>query len=455
MCRGSGGIAAAVTAYRRDVRILVLFTRDLRVHDHPALYEACRAGTEVVPLFVLDPRLLGASRNRDRFLLESLADLDRSLERLGGRLVVREGDAVQQTVEVATASGCAMVFVTRDASASAHQRQRALGAACASAGLDLRIFPGNAAVEPGGVAPVGGGAYRVFTPYFRAWMERPRRSLLPVPPRLSIPPGLEIGRRPDPGSVHPESVDVPPGGERAGRRRLHAFVGRELGGYADRRDDLAAGATSRLSPYLRFGCVSANEVAARAAEPAGGEAFVRQLAWRDFFLQLLDHDPSLARHDLRQPVGVPEPPLPIDDALAAWLEGCTGLPLVDAGMRQLRREGWMHNRARLVTASFLTRRLGLPWRAGERHFARLLVDADPANNAGNWQWAAGTGIDPRRARTLNPIRQARRFDPDGAFVRRYVRELADVEGPLVLAPWRDPALLRRTGYPEPIVPVSA
>jgi deoxyribodipyrimidine photo-lyase len=437
------------------VRILVLFTRDLRVHDHPALYEACRAGTEVVPLFVLDPRLLGASRNRDRFLLECLEDLDRSLERLGGRLVLRRGDAVRRTLEVATETSCAMVFVTADVTAYARRRERELAEACTAAGIALRVVPGNEVVEPGGLATGAGGAYRVFTPYFRAWMERPRRSLLPVPPRLSIPPGLELGPRPDPRAERPESLDVPRGGERAGRHRLHAFVGRELGCYAGGRDELAAGATSRLSPYLRFGCVSATEVARRAAELDGAEPFVRELAWRDFFRQLLDRDPSLTRRDLRPPIGVPDPPVPAEEALAAWTEGRTGLPVVDAGMRQLEREGWMHNRARLVTASFLTRRLGLPWRAGERHFARLLIDADPANNAGNWQWAAGNGTDPRRARPLNPVLQAKRYDRDGAFVRRYVKELADVPAPLVFAPWKEPSVLRRTGYPEPIVDVNA
>jgi deoxyribodipyrimidine photo-lyase len=435
------------------VRILVLFTRDLRVHDHPALFEASRVASEIVPLFVLDPALLGSSANRDRFLLESLVDLDRSLERLGGCLIVRRGAVVEQTMAAATATGCAKVFLTGDVSAYARRRERDLRAACERSRIALHVFPENAVVEPGGLPRPGRGAYRVFTPYFRAWAERPRRSLVPVPPRLSVP-DLEPGPRADPASVTPDALDVPRGGERTGRRRLHAFLGRELAGYADARNDLAACATSRLSPYLRLGCVSAHEVAARATGLPGAEAFVRQLAWRDFFLQLLAEDPTLAWRNLREPVGIADPPVPPGLALDAWREGCTGLPLVDAGMRQLRREGWMHNRARLVTASFLTRRLGLRWRAGERHFARLLLDADPANNAGNWQWTAGTGTDPRRARTLNPVLQARRYDPTGAYVRRYVRELTDVQPPLVFAPWRDPALLRRTGYPEPIVPVN-
>ncbi len=435
------------------MRILVLFTRDLRVHDQPALFEACRAATEVVPLFVLDPAVLGGSANRDRFLLESLVDLDRSLERLGGRLIVRGGAVVEQAMAVATGAGCAAIFLTGDVSAYARRRERELGAACARARIALRLFPENAVVEPGGLPRARGTAYRLFTPYFRAWTERPRRELVPAPRRLCLPPDLELGPRPDPATVAPDAHDVPRGGEHPARRRLHTFLGRELEGYAAGRDDLAAEATSRLSPYLRFGCVSATEVAARAAGLPGAEAFVRQLAWRDFFLQLLAEDPALVRRDLRRPHAIADPPVAVDRALAAWREGCTGLPLVDAGMRQLLREGWMHNRARLVTASFLTRRLGLAWQLGERHFSRLLIDGDPANNAGNWQWAAGTGTDPRRTRTLNPVLQARRYDPGGAYVRRYVHELSEVEPPRIFAPWKDPSLLRRTGYPEPIVQI--
>lgn len=436
------------------MRNLVLFTRDLRVHDNPPLLEAARSAEAVVPLFVLDPALLGRSPNRDRFLLESLVDLDRGLGRLGGRLVLRRGDPVEQAMAVATAAGCEAIHLTGDASAYARRREHELGAACERAGIALRRFPENAVVEPGGL-PRARPAYRVFTPYFRAWAERPRRTLEPLPSRLLVPDEVEPGPRPDPPSVGADAVDLPLGGERAGRRRLLAFLGRELEAYGNGRDDLAGEATSRLSPYLRFGCLSANEAAARAADLPGGDAFVRQLAWRDFFLQLLAEDPTLAWKNLRDPVGSARPPVPAGRALEAWREGRTGIPLVDAGMRQLRREGWMHNRARLVVASFLTRRLGLPWREGERHFARLLVDGDPANNAGNWQWTAGTGTDPRRTRTLNPVRQARRYDPSGDYVRRYVPELAGVQGPRIFAPWKDPALLQRTGYPEPIVEVPA
>ena len=220
-----------------------------------------------------------------------------------------------------------------------------------------------------------------------------------------------------------------------------------LADYDARRDDLAVEGTSGLSPYLHFGCLSPLEVAHRATPEPGGEAFVRQLCWRDFHHQLLDADPGIARRDLR-----PRHDRWRDDAdaLAAWKEGRTGYPIVDAGMRQLRAEGTMHNRARLVTASFLAKHLYLDWRLGAAHFAQHLVDGDVANNIGNWQWVAGTGADTRPNRVFNPTRQARRFDPDGAYVRRWVPELEAVDGPDVHEPWRL-GHLRPAAYASPIV----
>jgi deoxyribodipyrimidine photo-lyase len=185
----------------------------------------------------------------------------------------------------------------------------------------------------------------------------------------------------------------------------------------------------------------------------GSEEFVRQLAWRDFFSQLLASVPRLAWQDLRHGPALITPVVDTEHAFKLWAEGQTGLPLVDAGMRQLRREGWIHNRARMVVASFLTRRLAIPWQEGARHFMRHLVDGDPANNSGGWQWVAGTGTDPRRSRAFNPVRQAERFDPSGDYVRRYVRELRDAGTRSIFAPWRDRSLLESSGYPEPVVPV--
>ena len=251
------------------------------------------------------------------------------------------------------------------------------------------------------------------------------------------------------GSTSPAAVA---GGERAGRTRLTAFLRSGIVDYGEARGrpDLDGG--SRLSPYLRFGCLSPLEVEARALELPGASAFVRQLAWRDFFRQLLATEPTLTTIDLRPPPADRGPR--VAGALEGWTHGMTGVPLVDAGMRQLRQEGWMHNRTRMITASFLTRRLGVPWQEGAAVFSRLLIDGDPANNAGNWQWVAGTGTDPRRMRSFNPVRQAIRCDPEGTYVRRWVEELRDVPTPLVFRPWRDPELMEVLGYPAPIVPLA-
>jgi deoxyribodipyrimidine photo-lyase len=226
---------------------------------------------------------------------------------------------------------------------------------------------------------------------------------------------------------------------------------RDLAGYPDHHDDLPGDKTSRLAAYLRFGCVSPLEVAIGAQDRLGGDEYCRQLAWRDFFYQVTAVFPDLARKDYR-----PGPAWHEDArALEAWRAGQTGIPIVDAGMRQLAAEGYMHNRARMITASFLTRNLGLSWRHGYQHFGLLLADGDVANNAGNWQWVAGTGHNTRPNRVMNPLRQAQRFDPDGSYVRRYVPELDGLAADRVQTPWKlDGTARRQLGYPDPLVDLS-
>jgi len=244
------------------------------------------------------------------------------------------------------------------------------------------------------------------------------------------------------------SPGIPRGGEREARRTLDSWLADGIGAYGERRDDLAADATSRLSAHLHLGCVAPLEVVERAEAAPGGADFVRQLCWRDFNHQLLAARPDASVADLR-PRG---DRWRSDSAgLAAWAEGRTGYPLVDAGMRQLRAEGFMHNRARLVTASFLVKHMYVDWRLGAAHFESLLVDGDLANNRLNWQWVAGTGADTRPNRVFNPTRQAQRYDPNGEYVRRWVPELAHLEGASVHEPWRAGGLLAPTGYPPPIV----
>jgi deoxyribodipyrimidine photo-lyase len=232
---------------------------------------------------------------------------------------------------------------------------------------------------------------------------------------------------------------------------LSAWLSSGIDGYADGHDAVADDATSRLSPYLHFGCLSPLEAATRAGARggAGSDAFVRQLAWRDFHHQVLAARPDAVRHDYR-PRG--DRWQHDDEELAAWRTGRTGYPIVDAGMRQLALEGWMHNRARLITAHFLTKTLYIDWRVGAAHFLDLLVDGDVANNTMNWQWCAGTGTDSRFNRSYNVTTQARRHDPRGAYVRRYVEELREVDDERVHEPWLLPAgQLDALGYPAPIV----
>ncbi|MFI2662273.1 cryptochrome/photolyase family protein [Micromonospora carbonacea] len=410
---------------------IVLFTRDLRVHDHPALAAACSAFARVVPLFVLDPALTGRSPNRTRFLHQSLAALRDALRDRGGDLVIRHGDPVAETIRLAGEVGAEGVALSADVSRHARTRERRLRAECERHRLHLRLFPGLTIVDPGAVRPAGGDHYRVFTPYFRAWQGALWREELAPPDRIRLPERLRPGSSPDgppvgelPAPPPGESPHAAPGGEAAARRRLAQWLP-TVDRYGDIHDDLAGDATSRLSPYLRFGCLSPLELANRAGERAGDPGgarfgpFVRQLCWRDFYHQVAAVFPEIATKAYRR--GATEDWRRDPEALDAWTRGRTGMPIVDAGMRQLRAEGWMHNRARLITAGYLTKVLGLDWREGVAVFARWLLDGDVANNAGNWQWVAGTGNDSRPHRGFNPTRQAARFDPDGTYVRRWVK----------------------------------
>ena len=371
---------------------IVLFTRDLRVHDNPALSTAAHEAKRIVPLFVFDDAILRASfrrPNRIAFLLDALRDLDVILTSRGARLVVRSGDVVAETLALAREVGAEAVFVAEDASAYAQRRQRRFEQACRGDRIALRATPGVTVAPLQTIRTGSGEHYSVFTPFYRAWSSAFRRPVEFAPRRLSIPTGVSRGRLPAltrivAGSPSPE---LPPGGETAGRRKLAAWLHSGVAAYEPGRDDLAADATSRLSPYLHFGCISPLEVAHRAGDVAGAAPFVRQLAWRDFFHQLLATRPETAHEDMR-PRG--DRWSSDDEALEAWKNGETGYPIVDAGMRQLLREGYMHNRARLITASFLVHDLRIDWRTGARHFFDLLVDGDVANNVGNWQWVAGT-----------------------------------------------------------------
>jgi deoxyribodipyrimidine photo-lyase len=418
---------------------VVVFTRDLRVHDNPALSAAAEVAERVLPVFVHDPAIR-SSPNRDAFLAGCLVDLRAGLRGLGADLVVRSGDPVTEVLRLARAVDADGVTIAADVSPYARRRAGRLAAACARERLAFREFPGLSVVPPQQLRPAGGrGWYQVFTPYHRAWRAAAWRPVL-APPALLKLPATAVEPGPVGARVRPTAPGATPGGERAARHRLRHWRAL-VDAYPDGHDDLAGEATSRLSAALRFGCLSPRELA--AAVP-GAEAFLRQLCWRDFYHQLLAGYPQLARAPLRGPARQ----VWRDDAgaLRRWRDGQTGVPIVDAGMRQLAAEGFMHNRARLITAGFLTKYLGLDWRAGLAVFAAALLDADAANNPGNWQWVAGVGTDTKPYRGFNPIRQAHRFDPTGDYVRRYLPELAGVPGAAVHEPWR----LSGLHYPPPL-----
>jgi deoxyribodipyrimidine photo-lyase len=431
---------------------VVVFTRDLRVHDNPVLATAARTAQHVVPVFVHDTRLIAtgfAAAPRQAFLADCLADLDAALRARGAALIVRKGDLVTEICRLAHEVDADTVHIATDVSGFAARRQRRLADALAEQRRHLVCHDGvHQAVPAGAITPQGSDHFAVFTPYHRRWLAAPRRDVLPLPRRLRLPPELAT---PTPVQA-PETGIGWRGGETEARRRVTRWLGGPIDEYHQRHDDLAADATSRLSPYLHLGCVSAVELVARAARLPGdgAEAFVRQLAWRDFHQQVLAARPAAAHCDYRTRGDTWR-----DDpqALAAWQHGQTGIPIVDAGMRQLTAEGWMHNRARLIVGSFLTKTLYLDWRAGAQHFQAHLLDADLANNQLNWQWVAGTGTDSRPNRVLNPLRQAERYDPNGDYTRRWLPELTDLANPRdAHQPWRlGETTLRRLGYPAPIV----
>ena len=429
---------------------VVVFTHDLRVADNPALSAASQAN-RVVPLFVFDNRIITSpkcSANRLKFLIESVDDLDGSLHKLGGRLIVRRGDWVSEVARIVSACSARRVHVSAGVSAFSARRTRALRAIGLREDFEVVEHPGISVVAPGALLTGGRTPYQMFTPYFRRWLETPWRTPASTPSALRVPDDVDGGPRVTLHDLTQQAASphVIAGGERQALRQLQRWAEATLESYAEIHDSPASDLTSKISGYLHFGCLSPLDVASRLREQPGAFAFVRQLSWRDFFHQLLAARPDLADRDMRDrgtPSGAPPA------VIAAWSEGRTGFPLVDAGMRQLQTEGFMHNRVRMVVASFLTKDLDVAWQVGARHFMKWLVDGDVACNQLNWQWVAGTGTDANPHRIFNPIRQSERFDPDGTYIRRHVAELREVTAKEIHDPADDTR--DRCGYPSKIV----
>lgn len=452
------------------IRSLVWLRDDLRLADNPALAAAVEAGGSVAVLHVHEEaaglRPLGGAA---RWWLErSLASLGTGLKAAGVELLVETGDPRTIVPETVQRLGAGNVFWNRRYAPAARAVDAAIKAALRERGVAAVSHPGNVLAEPWTIRTGSGGAFRVFTPFARAVRQSP--VAIPLPAPFGAPAELaapsDAGQRGWMRKLEGHwSV-----GEAAARAALLRFLDEALDRYAEDRDRPSISGTSVLSPHLRFGEISARQVwhAAQAAaldEPARGaavEKFLSELIWRDFNHHQLHHRPDIAAVDMRDTFAGLEwrddPP-----AFTAWTRGLTGIPVVDAGMRQLWETGWMHNRVRMLVASFLTKNLLLDWRLGERWFWDTLVDADAANNPGNWQWVAGCGMDAAPYfRIFNPLLQAARFDPDGAYVRRWVPELAGLPDAWVHRPFEAPesvlagagVVLGRT-YPRPIADIRA
>jgi deoxyribodipyrimidine photo-lyase len=428
---------------------LVWFRRDLRLRDHTALTQACAECREVVPLFVFDEPLL---RRRTfgaacvNFMLGCLDELRQSLAGRGLVLLWRRGDPVEEVLRTVRELGVDAVYWNRDYEPDAVVRDRSVQLRLARDSRTVRTFKDHVVFEAEEVRSLSGDAFQRYGAYRKRWWAKWRTS---PPALLGIPKKFDPPARPAAADLDPwPSVEdlgygrmspwiVP--GERAATARLRQFLSGSIHRYGTGRNRPALDGTSILSPHFRFGTISARTAvhAAMAAFGQGGHvsrpdvlAWIDELVWRDFFQQVLAAFPHVNDGPFRQKAGLPEPRPdgPERDRLwTAWTEGRTGYPIVDAGMRQLKQTGWMHNRVRMVVASFLVKDLRLDWRSGERYFMHHLLDADLAANNGNWQWCASTGTDAMPGyRIFNPALQGKKFDPEGKYVRRYVPELRHV-----------------------------
>lgn len=434
--------------------------RDLRLEDNPALHSALNGGHIVLPLFILDPRLLiKASENRQYFLFNGLRRLDEDLRRRGSYLLIRRGLPEEVLPALLAESRAEAVFAEEDYTPFSIQRDEKLARI-----IPLHRVVGVTVHHPSAVVKADGSPYTVFTPFSKAWKSLPLpQPLSPPPLRLPEPPLLT-------GEAIPAAPENPyfPAGEAEALRRLEDFLASTVYSYAEDRNRLDLDGTSKLSPYFRFGMLSARQAATliiqiiqQTRDPAkrkNAETFLNELIWREFYNAILYHfphvlhtafNPALRRIEWRH---APE-------ELTAWQQGLTGIPVVDACMRQLRTMGWMHNRGRMIVASFLVKDLLINWQEGEAWFMRHLVDGDPAANNGGWQWTAGVGTDAAPYfRIFNPILQSKKFDPDGVFIRRWLPELEKVPADYIHEPWLLPVdLQHKTGfkpgrdYPLPIV----
>ncbi len=431
---------------------LLWLRRDLRRTDHPALAAAGRG--RVLPCFVIDPAFFDeAGPLRQGWLAATLKALDETYD---GRLCLRFGNPAEVIPALAREVGATQVHVSTETEPGGAARDRRVRAALDEHDIEWVETGSPYAVTPGRVLNRSGGPYRVFTPFSRAWQDHGWRAPSAEPPGLLLAKAeshakawqlVDAARAACP-------IELPPAGERAALERWAEFRDEQLRSYDGHRDRPDLHGTSRLSPYLKFGVVHPRTLLADLTGHAGkgAQRFVTELAWREFYADVVHHNPDSLTQDLN-PLGIA-----YDDpgeAFDAWREGRTGYPIVDAGMRQLLAIGWMHNRVRMITASFLTKDLHGWWLPGAQHFLDHLIDGDLASNTHGWQWTAGTGTDAAPYfRVFNPISQGEKFDPDGDYVRRYVPELRHLPGAAAHRPW-EAADGYAHDYPERIVEHAA
>ena len=454
--------------------LIVWMRRDLRVADNAALSAACMQAEQVVPFFVLDKEILSrpdTGQARVLFLRDALNVLHHNLHVRGGRLIVRQGKALEQVLKAVEEFEANGVFFHREYEPYGRQRDDAVLKALKEAGKVGETFKDIVLFEGDEILTQTHSPYTVFTPYKKIWFGKPADPPYPIPAQVSVPRsahGLTLPLEDD--ALHPETEQVfECGGENAAQALLKDFVHGGLEEYGTQRDILASDGTSRLSRHLHLGTICVRTVvdAVRHAEhhsrsharSEGAMTFLSELAWHDFYMQILYHFPHVADGAFK----------PVYDKIAwendetlfrAWREGKTGYPIVDAAMRQLNTEAWMHNRGRMIVASFLTKDLLIDWRWGERYFMEKLVDGDQAANNGGWQWAAGTGTDAQPYfRIFNPTTQGEKFDPEGDYVRRWVPELARVPAAVIHQPWKLSDTERQhlgcDSYPMPVVDHAA
>ena len=448
---------------------VVWFRNDLRLADNPALIAGLGSGRPVVPVYVLDEETDGirpAGAASRWWLHHSLHALDASLRALGSRLILRRGPAERVVEDVAAECDASAIYWNRAYDQGARERDGRLKQAFNRRGVVAEGLKGNLLFEPWEVLTANAGAFKLFPAFWRACRGLPSPSTpLPAPRTLPAPVQWPSSERVADWRLLPSARDWSGGlgatwtpGEASAALRLMTFLDNALARYRLERNLPAVDATSRLSPHLAFGEISARQIwraATTRGHSAATEGFLTELGWREFAYHLLFHHGNLAERNFR-PEFDAFPWLEEADALEAWRRGRTGYPIVDAGLRELWATGWIHNRLRMIVASFLTKDLMIDWRAGERWFWDTLVDADPANNATGWQWVAGSGADAAPySRVFNPVLQGEKFDPSGDYVRRWVPELASLPAKTIHRPWTADMPLPPEIYPARIIDHAA